>query len=458
MDHVDSLPEADVVKRLVEVIGDIEYKRCSPFERCCLLNRMASLVSAHGLLKVLDSVRLADPEGGTRIVDGVLDWMRHCRWVAEFRFDASPPRYFESLGDEFKRVLETLLVDGSIRHDERVLTVCADVDGLLLIRCADEFARVLLECEMALCQDDRAGACAEKFYGESRQAYQLHNPIAAFQSDRPGVFSRLSGASSYWDHRSCRYRVAVAEALASFGNRWQGPADLLTMHGVPDAVRAQVRFAVECGIREGLCLAVFPGTKTAYNQSIGKVLGSVWSRVRSYRDWWKLRYVTPAGDATDEDDPIHRFWRWTNEVLRIKNVDALTQLLAEAAAHLSEFDQIAFDQCAYGDCYLVFTWLVMREYVYSRRGDLARTPPCCFSPKRGESVFRLTSFYGLLGRDLRQLLTICRRLGGSTWDAIRRYSKGDLLPRLMACDKASANALEELLHTDPQNVRFCDGH
>ncbi|MDR2464180.1 MAG: hypothetical protein LBD36_00985, partial [Holosporales bacterium] len=135
----------------------------------------------------------------------------------------------------------------------------------------------------------------------------------------------------------------------------------------------------------------------------------------------------------------------------------LTQLLAEAAAHLNEFDQIAFNQGAYGDYRLIFTWLVMREYAYSRRGDGAQAPPCCFSPEDGKSVFRLVFHQVLSFQNMYQLVTICRCLDGPTRSAVLRDS--DRLRKPMGPygrDPVSL-ALSQFRVKEPEDVRFMGG-
>jgi hypothetical protein len=457
MAHVDSLSVAKLAELCVDASCDVANERYSQFECCCSLNRMASLVSAHGLLNVLDNVRHDCPERGAKIINRILNFVEDGWTVFNLRYESPPVRSWGALRCEFLDILNMPLVDGSRKLDERMVAVCHDVEGLLLNECSGRLADALLYGDMALCHDDGARHCAEEFYEKSRRAHRRRAPGRVFLAGHLGDVAAQIEAAHSWRYRPHRDNPAVFESVRSFGKRYRNPGDLLTMRGVPPDVRDDVRLIVEHSIRERLCWAVFPGTKSAYNRSIGDVLNSVWLgdphhhirldgptflRLRSYDD----------GGA-----PLHRFWCWTNEVLAVADLDDLIPLLDEAIGYCADFDQIAFKQGAYGDYRLVLTWLVMREYVYSRRGDRAQAPPCCFSPKTGESVFRLLRNNVLSVRNIRQLLAICRYLGGWAWDAMQRDSDFLLQPTGPECDNSVALILAEVQGMERDAVRLEGG-
>jgi hypothetical protein len=201
-------------------------------------------------------------------------------------------------------------------------------------------------------------------------------------------------------------------------------------------------------------LAVFPGTQAAYDKPMGDVLDLIWSSAQSVRDWRCRRFAEPAMVVKHTDDPLHRFWCWTNEVLAAADWDDLPTVFFETAVYFEEFDQIAFKQCAYGNYRLIFTWLVLRDDVYRVRYDCAEVPPCPFSPQNGESVFRLLQYGWLPATDIHQLLAICRLFDGRTWAAVQRDS-AILLQIFGARAQSLSDALVELQHTEPKDVRFC---
>jgi hypothetical protein len=452
MERVNGLSVAAVAELCVEAIDDVGHKSYSPFERCCLLNRMASLVFDFGFLKVASDVRRDYPNGGAKIVDSLLRLVGACEKVVELRYNALPGGARRSIAAKFKRILETQLVDNGRKLDEKMLTVCSDVDGLLLIQCARQFATVLLQGEMALCHGNGAGRCAETFYGESRRVYRPRNPWCVFPSSSLyGVVSSLGSACAAGCQASL-FDTKLSDAVASFGRRYNGLADLLDLTWLPADVRTDVRIAVECCMRHRLHSAVFSGTQAAYDQSIGDVLHWVWSNAKGFRDWDYMDSANWGMGFTAKEEPLHRFWSWTTRVFNVWGSDNLDRLVAEAAVHCEEFDQIAFDHAAYGDYRLVFAWLVMREYAYRARGQNAEAPAIRLSPQAGESVFRLVRCDEWSALDVEHLLSMCLYLGGITWSSVQHDLFPVLRPMWFEHHKDLARVLELRRHPDPKRV------
>jgi hypothetical protein len=382
---------------------------------------MASFVSTDGLLKVLDAVRRDFPEEGPKIIDGILQLVRACGPVVALRYYEVPGVDANSIVDEFIGILNMQSVDGTRNLNEHMLTVCADVEGLLFTQCATRWASVLLAANgegMVLCGGDGAGRCAEKFYEESRQAYRLTKPVRVFRASPPyGAISQI-GTQGHWERRHGIYNAAVARRCARFVDECKRPTDLLTLPGVTADDR-ELQQAVTDYFRERLCLAVFPGTQNAYCQPMGDVLRLAYSTPKRIRSWDEDFVVRLCRVVYHDDDPFHRFWCWTVEVLNAKSRESLTPLLAEAAAHRMLFDQIAFDQCAYGDYRLVYTWLVMREYAYRYGDNRAQVPPCWLdSPPDASAFSSLAGLSRLPVRHVSKLFSICGMLGGEPWRAL----------------------------------------
>jgi hypothetical protein len=402
---------------------------------------MASFVSTDGLLKVLDAVRREFPaEMSTKIISGILQLVRECGTVVVLRYDRPPVVDANSIVKEFIDILNMKSVDGTRNLKEHMLTVCADVDGLLFTQCATRWASVLLAEHgegMVLCGGSDARRCAEKFYDESRRAYRFTKPMKVFPSRSPyGAISRL-GTQGPWVLRRNRYDAAVAAQFA--GGVYKSLNDLLTMPEVT-VTGPQLKQAMTDCLRERLCLAVFPGTRAAYDQPIGDVLRSACAAPPSLRSWgepnaaepyrlacsapqigrgWrKPAAAKPYRVVAHDDDPFHRFWCWTVDVLNAASQTRLEQLVAEAAAHRELFDQIAFEQCAYGDYRLVVTWQILREYAYRYGCNRANVPACWLDSPPSVSAFRLVSIAWWSARSVRQLFAVCNALGGHPLKAL----------------------------------------